>query len=322
MEVMDNSYRDLVRRYCEGRLSMEEEIRLLSWIRESQENQDRFRAEEKAWMESRRMPIAAKMAVEKARKKARRGVAFRVMTAVAAAAVIIAVCLTLNLTRESNGLTRQDNKTASTIMVPASSTTQITLPDSTHVWLNAGSVLRYGRDFNSRNRDIRLEGEAYFEVSHNKALPFVVHTAGCDVTALGTRFNVYAYPGSTTTHATLLQGSVMVENNNSGILLSPGQKASVQNGSILRSEVNAEQYISWTKGEIRYDEISLGELFDRLSRLYGVEISHNGISCSGKQLRAAFSQSESLDSILQAITCLFPVSYKFLDGSYRITESE
>lgn len=318
---MDTIYKDLIRRYCEGCLTEEDETRLFLWISESQTNMDLFRQEEKVWFENHRMPLAAKIAVDKAYRKAHRSIAMRIAAAVSAAAILIGAFTAIGLHKESNGLTRLDNKTASTIMVPASATTEITLPDSTHVWLNAGSTLRYGRDFNIRNRDIRLEGEAYFEVAHNKMLPFVVHTEDCNVTALGTKFNVYSYPGSTSTHATLLEGSVMVENSTSGLLLSPGQKATVSdNGIIIRSEVDASQYISWINGEIRYDEISLDELFNRLSLLFMADIHHEGLSCGGRMIRASFSREESLESILQAISCLLPLSYQSLQGAYDITE--
>lgn len=317
---MDTIYKDLIRRYCEGCLTGEEETRLFLWISESQTNMDQFRLEEKVWLENHRMPLAAKIAVDKAYRKAHRNVAMRIAAAVSAAAVIIGAFTAIGFHKEDNGLTRLDNKTASTIMVPASATTEITLPDSTHVWLNAGSMLRYGRDFNIRNRDIRLEGEAYFEVAHNKTLPFVVHTEDCNVTALGTKFNVYSYPGSTATHATLLEGSVMVENSMSGIILAPGQKATVSDNAIIRSDVDASQYISWINGEIRYDEISLDELFNRLSLLFMADIRHDGLSCGDRMIRAAFSREESLESIMQAITCLLPLNCEALQGAFAITE--
>lgn len=88
------------------------------------------------------------------------------------------------------------NAQPQTITVPAGQRAQITLADGTRVWLNAQSTLTYASNFGRKERNVELDGEAYFEVTKNKKLPFYVHTEMNKVRVVGTCFNVCAYKGS------------------------------------------------------------------------------------------------------------------------------
>jgi ferric-dicitrate binding protein FerR (iron transport regulator) len=104
----------------------------------------------------------------------------------------------------------------------------LSLPDGTRVWLNSNSKLNFSRDFNVKDRDVTLEGEAYFEVAKDARLPFVVHASSLDITVLGTSFAVKSYPQDETIEATLLNGSIEVSRKgNPGatrIILKPNEK--------------------------------------------------------------------------------------------------
>ena len=91
------------------------------------------------------------------------------------------------------------------------SKSQITLPDGSKAWINAGSKLSYRGDFNQSDRIVNLEGEGYFNVTSNKAKPFIVQTAHLKVKAFGTVFNVKAYPEEKTVETTLVEGIVEIE---------------------------------------------------------------------------------------------------------------
>ncbi|NJO68691.1 MAG: FecR domain-containing protein [Bacteroidetes bacterium] len=97
------------------------------------------------------------------------------------------------------------------IEAPRGAKSFVTLADGTKIWLNAGSKISYQRSYNQHNRGIYLEGEAFFEVAKNKNIPFLVHSAGIVVKAIGTAFNVKAYPEEGIVETTLVEGSVSIE---------------------------------------------------------------------------------------------------------------
>ncbi len=112
------------------------------------------------------------------------------------------------------------------------SRTNLSLPDGTRVWLNAGSHLTYGKSFGLDGREVTLIGEAFFDVTRNSSMPFLIHTARVDIKVLGTTFNIKSYPTDPTTEATLVHGSIEVAikaRPNEKIILRPNEKLIVAN---------------------------------------------------------------------------------------------
>src|SRR5439155_8152 len=106
--------------------------------------------------------------------------------------------------------------------------TYMVLPDGTQVWLNAESRITYSNTFNKSLREVNLEGEAYFDVTHDAAHPFIVHTSSIAIKVLGTAFTVKSYASDKTIEATLLRGSIEVVKNNDPsapkVILRPHEK--------------------------------------------------------------------------------------------------
>jgi len=124
------------------------------------------------------------------------------------------------------------------IIVPLGSKSKLHLPDGTEVYLNAGSKLTYSMDYGKKTREIEFSGEAYFKVAKNKNIPFIVHTSRTNIKALGTEFNVKAYPNENIIETILVEGSVAVDKtgrnkdfkdvkNSDVIILKPGQKLQI-----------------------------------------------------------------------------------------------
>lgn len=322
---MESVYIDFIQRFCEGQLSPDEELVLLRWVRASQDNAKTFRRVEKEWCRTHNPSLEARLAVARARNRAlrartRAGV-IMVFSSVAAALLVGVIIFSGHSGDVKSGTMDLSEKAkVACVKVPLASTTEVSLPDGTEVYLNAGSSLRYGKSFNKKDRDVYLEGEAYFDVVKNPDLPFVVHTEKCKMTVLGTRFDVYSYPGEGETYAALIDGSLRFEAGESCVLISPDEMATFDGMSIIKSIVDAEQYISWINGEITYDEISLSEFLSRLSRLYDVPV-HNGVNgLDYRKFRASFTQKESIDNILKAVGALLPISYEKTDDGYFISE--
>ncbi len=120
-----------------------------------------------------------------------------------------------------------NSKQLTTIEAPIGSKSNITLPDGTQIWLNAGSKLTYGEEFNKSSRNVSLDGEAYFDVEKNKKLPFIVKTSHLDLKVLGTSFNVRSYADDNQVNTTLVEGKVTIElkgeKTNETVTLEPNQ---------------------------------------------------------------------------------------------------
>ncbi|WP_411973273.1 FecR family protein [Sphingobacterium sp. Lzh-3] len=157
---------------------------------------------------------------------------------------------------------------------------QITLPDGTKVWLNAGSSLKYPMSFAKNERRVRLEGEAFFEVTKDSARPFRVLSKGQEIEVLGTAFNVNAYPDNTTIKTTLVKGKVKLSNNNrysEAIYLLPGQQSTNTNdGKIQLANVDTAPFTAWKEGLFYFDETPLSDALQQIGRWYNVEVKYKG----------------------------------------------
>lgn len=182
-----------------------------------------------------------------------------------------------------------------TISTPAGGTYELTLSDGTKVTLDALSSLRYPVAFNDTYRKVELTGQAYFEVTHNKAKPFKVTSSGQTVEVLGTHFNVNAYQNEGTINTTLLEGSVKVSNTNNAALLRPGQQSVVlwNSGTAPFDVKNAdvEAAMAWKNGIFRFKRANLQTVMRQFARWYDVDVAYEGnvpdLAITGKVLRAA-----------------------------------
>lgn len=114
------------------------------------------------------------------------------------------------------------------------SKSSLVLPDGTKVWLNAGSKLTYDKNYGNKIREVQLSGEGYFDVAHNAAKPFIIHTTAIDIKVLGTQFNVKCYPGEKATETSLIKGSIEVtlKDRHEKIMMKPNEKLVVNNEEI------------------------------------------------------------------------------------------
>lgn len=156
---------------------------------------------------------------------------------------------------------------------------EITLPDGSKACLNSGSYILYPEDFRSDERNIYLVGEAVFDVARDKKKPFTVHSGKFAVTALGTKFNVKAYPEDDFLTATLLEGKIKVKcSDTEDYYLTPGQQLKHNRFTHQNElkEVDEEFVTAWQRGEIILSEASLKEIRLALETKYGIEIRFFG----------------------------------------------
>jgi transmembrane sensor len=154
-----------------------------------------------------------------------------------------------------------------------------TLPDGTHVWLNAESKLVYPEEFRDSLRQVTLTGEAYFDVAHNAEQPFVIESNGLLTRVLGTRFLIKSYKGDVLNKVSVFSGKVRVDNTNAeerpNVVLLPSQQlvANRFSGSMDVVEgMDSLAVMSWTTGKLAYRNAPLSEVLDDLGRRYQVKI--------------------------------------------------
>jgi len=199
------------------------------------------------------------------------------------------------------------------VMAENGQKTKVLLPDGTQVWLNSDSRLSYSSDFNAGNRKVKLEGEAFFDVTKSTEQRFTVEAASVNVVVYGTVFNVSAYNDEPTIDISLLSGSIGVENNQNNQLLakiSPNQLISVSKKDLhwdIQS-CDAQMESLWTQNILKFENAPAEEVFRKLGRWYGMKISIENIDAD---IRYGFTlKSESLREMLDEINKITPITYK------------
>ncbi|SHE65556.1 FecR family protein [Mariniphaga anaerophila] len=204
------------------------------------------------------------------------------------------------------------------IIAPVGSRTVVELNDGSVVHLNCGSRLKYPQNFWGQTRGVTLSGEGYFEVAHNPDKPFVVTAGRVDIKALGTVFNVNAYPENNDIATTLVEGKVLVEEiMNSGRVetvseMKPGQhvKFDKTTGEINSSLVKVDKYIAWKDGKLVFENEPIDGVAQRLSRMFNVDIQvDEGVE---KFNYTVTFVDEPLFQILELLSVATPIKYEAL----------
>lgn len=179
----------------------------------------------------------------------------------------------------------------------------VTLPDSTRVYLNANSQVRYGQDYGIEERWIALEGEAYFEVSRNEAMPLTVKTSEVEVQVLGTIFNVEAYADQATV-VSLIEGKVAVKQEEQSLELKPNQeyRYNPESGESSVVEIDALASSLWRYGTVSFEDKTLGEVVERLGEIYQCKIEILTSHLRDKNIHASFRPEEqTIEEILNVL---------------------
>ncbi|MDR0575295.1 MAG: FecR family protein [Tannerella sp.] len=207
------------------------------------------------------------------------------------------------------------------VMAESGQKTKIRLPDGTRVWLNSDSKLSYASDFNRNSRHVKLEGEAFFEVEKNNGMHFMVKTECVHVIVHGTAFNVSAYKEDPAIEISLLRGNVRLAYPDNTLIteLYPDQIASVskKNKKWRIGSCDAEMECLWTQNKLKFENAPATEVFRKLGRWYGVNIS---VENRNENILYGFTlKNESLREILYEINKITPVVYKINGEEVSIT---
>jgi transmembrane sensor len=188
---------------------------------------------------------------------------------------------------------------------------KVLLPDSSVIWINSGSTIRYNNQFSETNRDIQLVGEAFFKVHKNKDLPMIVNSADLRVKVVGTEFSVSAYPEENSIQVVLEKGKVELNSTthaNYNQEMKPGEMASFNKEKklISLSKVNTAMFTSWKDGIINIYNLPLSELVIKLEKRYNQKFV---VDDELKKLPFTFTiKNESLSTILTLMERITPVN--------------
>lgn len=229
----------------------------------------------------------------------------------------------------------------SEVVAKSGSRSKLVLPDGSQVWLNAESRLTYQHDFNTDKREVNLEGEAFFDVAHDKQRPFIVHTSNIDIKVLGTAFNVKSYASDETIETTLLRGSIEVVRKNDPsapkvILRSheklvfkkealPGQDVITTSKSVSSDRLQEAgisvtmlpknkpdsnmKETSWLYNKLNFDGDSFEELAAKMERWYDVKITIHNDKLKRYRLKGSF-ENETVRQALEALKIITPFEYE------------
>lgn len=215
-----------------------------------------------------------------------------------------------------------------TLVVPYGKRSQITLADGSKVWVNSGSKLIYPARFASDKREVYLEGEAIFEVSHNSKHPFIVVTSDVDVRVLGTVFNVSSYHDDNTINTILESGSVELSYRGNSLLgrskqmMVPGMMAVYDQGkgSVVQSKVDPKQHMSWREGYFIFDKQPLSQILKKVSRYYNVSIALNNEELGRETFSGYLDLKNSPEQVLSIIAVLIKGKVETIDNQFVITK--
>jgi ferric-dicitrate binding protein FerR (iron transport regulator) len=221
------------------------------------------------------------------------------------------------------------NTNASTItyyqvVSPAGTTLKVTLPDSSEVWMNAGSKIEYCKPFVVGKRLVKLEGEAYFHVSSDKQNPFVVRTVDLDVIATGTQFNVETYRADSLVSVTLIEGKVDVN------LIKTSKTSKLIHGKrlIFNNLNNNVQVLdaniasgAWRDGSLMFENERLDIILKRIGYLYNIDFEIENQQVASQHYKASFNK-KSLNEILNSLKLTAPIHFKIVKNNNTKTKIE
>ena len=192
-----------------------------------------------------------------------------------------------------------------TLTVPPKLDYQVKLSDGTHVWLNSTSKIRFPFAFTGKYREVYVEGEAYFNVKHDAAHPFMVHAGEADVLVLGTDFNVNAYtPERVLT--SLVSGKVSINEK----ILQPGKQAVVATGKPVQiQDFDMENTLSWRQGIHYFRDASIREIATMLSRWYDVQLVIDNREVAEVRMRGRLFRHEPIQSFLDQLNATGTVHF-------------
>lgn len=183
------------------------------------------------------------------------------------------------------------------VVVPRGGEYRLILADGTKVWMNSDSKFEFPTVFTGKERRVRLQGEAYFQVQRNEKMPFRIEVNGIEVAVLGTSFNIQAY--GELMYTTLVEGAVALNVGGDTFRLSPGEEAKVNKRKVRVQKVDVYERIAWKEGKFVFREKRLEEVMEILGRWYDVEICYRNAAVKDLHFTGNIPRHATISQVLQ-----------------------
>jgi transmembrane sensor len=360
---------ELIIGYLKNNLSNKELLALNAWINEKQANKQYFDDYVEIWLTSKAVQenskfdynkafVRFKNRIEKTDRKQGTVVSAKLTWFLKIAAIVV-ISFSIGSTLfyyVGKQHERYSEQNFNELIVPRGARAKFILSDGTKVTLNAGSKLKYSTHYGYSERRVELEGEGYFEVAKDKKRKFIVSTPFIDVTALGTKFNVKAYPTDSTIETTLIQGAVKIKKRNETsvsdpVILRPNQKLTYyKSGSSIQSNptgnvrstaqsgaqnkhksksihvfkpenVDVAPVISWKENKWIIDRQTLAKLAVDMERKFDISIRFESERLKNFRFTGTLLD-ESLEQVLKVMSYSAPITYEIKGKDVLISEKD
>lgn len=213
-----------------------------------------------------------------------------------------------------------------TLTVPYGKRFELKLSDGTHIYLNAGTSLKYPVKFlKGKNRQVFLNGEAFFDVTKDANHPFIVNMNNVGIKVFGTKFNASSYPENEAINTVLVEGSVSIFNNNNeydektAMLLNPGYMASWNkyNKRISIEKADVAMHTAWIDGRILFRHLPFKNIIKQLERHYDVTIMNNNKKLDEEFFTASFD-IETIEQVLETFHKNYGINFSMINNQIII----
>lgn len=307
--------------YFYGQLPAEEEAGLIQWIKLDEENKAYFLRMKESLdpnemqhplLQSSYSELKGKLLINQQFKAhvSDRVRQFQLSFSKIAAMLVIALVAGFAVAYLISNNFNQNKVVWFETQVPRGEKSQLILPDGSKVWVNSESSISYPSNFMDGNREIKLKGEAYFEVAKNQGRPFTVETNDYNIKVLGTKFNVMAYSNFGRTETSLLEGKIEIQRGEQSIPVVPGQTFTYSENKFSIQESKVNQTARWKDDIFDFDRVTLKELMIRLERWYDVEIDFKNPELNRIVYSGVFKNEETIWQVLETFQLTLPIRYE------------
>ncbi len=311
---MKMEMKELLIRYIEGNCTDHEKVEVTKWLDSDPGNMKEYLAMRKLhdiliWQTNQKINLKQK---SKIKTFGWRNPIYSEFLKIAAV-FIIAIILSHYLLPKHQ---TESPVAIQTLHVPAGQRAEITLEDGTKVWLNAKTTLKFPNKFSTQTREVKLDGEGYFEVAHNKSRPFIVSTDKYNVKVLGTKFNLMAYSDKGNFETSLLEGSVEIlkPGIDKGVLIHPNEKIHLEENRLVISPIGNLNHFLWKDGIVSFDNETFPEMVKKLELYFDLKIFVKNDKIVNYRCTGKFRTKDGVEHILKVLKLknefIYEIDYK------------